>query len=45
VIYWFLKAYERTKKKEEEKPAAPKGPSEVDLLKEIRDELQAQRKA
>jgi len=43
VIYWFLKAYEKTKKKEEAKPAAPKGPSEIDLLKEIRDELKTQR--
>lgn len=39
VIYFVIQSYERTKKKEEEKPAAPSGPSEKDLLKEIRDIL------
>jgi len=39
VIYWLLKGYEKTKKKEEAKPAAPKGPSQEELLIEIRDEL------
>lgn len=43
VIYYFLKAYERTKKKEEAKPAAPAGPTEIDLLKEIRDELKTKK--
>lgn len=37
VVYFILKAYERTKKKEEAVPAAP-NPQEV-LLAEIRDEL------
>ncbi|UOB19279.1 large conductance mechanosensitive channel protein MscL [Abyssalbus ytuae] len=41
-IYVFLKAYERTKKKEE--AAAPAGPSQTDLLMEIRDELKKQNK-
>ena len=39
VIFWLLKGYEKTKKKEEAKPAAPKGPSQEELLIEIRDEL------
>jgi large conductance mechanosensitive channel len=34
-----LKAYEKTKKKEEPAPAPPAGPTEVELLKEIRDLL------
>ncbi|MFD2698055.1 large conductance mechanosensitive channel protein MscL [Mesonia sediminis] len=38
-IFLFLRAYEKTKKKEEAKPAAPKGPSQEELLIEIRDEL------
>ncbi|MCV6629758.1 MAG: large conductance mechanosensitive channel protein MscL [Flavobacteriaceae bacterium] len=38
-IFVLLKAYEKSKKKEEEKPAAPAGPSDNDLLKEIRDLL------
>jgi len=38
-IFMVLKAYEKTKKKEEAKPAAPKGPSTEDLLTEIRDLL------
>ncbi len=38
-IFIVLKAYEKTKKKEEAKPAAPKGPSTEDLLTEIRDLL------
>ncbi len=37
VIYVFLKAYEKTKKKEEAKPAAP--PAQEVLLTEIRDLL------
>ena len=39
VIFWLLKGYEKTKKKEEAKPAAPKGPTQEELLIEIRDEL------
>lgn len=38
-IFVFLKAYEKSKKKEEAAPAAPAGPSEKDLLAEIRDLL------
>lgn len=39
-IYLFLKAYEKSKKKEEAaKPAAPAGPSQEQLLTEIRDLL------
>ncbi|WP_093023387.1 large-conductance mechanosensitive channel protein MscL [Pustulibacterium marinum] len=38
-IYWALKAYEATQKKEEPKPAAPKGPTQEELLIEIRDLL------
>jgi len=38
-IFMVLKAYEKTKKKEEAKPAVPKGPSTEDLLTEIRDLL------
>ena len=42
VIFILLKAYERTKKKEEEKPAPPAGPTETELLVEIRDLLKKQ---
>ena len=39
-IFMVLKAYERTKKKEAEAPAAPVGPTtQEQLLMEIRDEL------
>jgi large conductance mechanosensitive channel len=38
-IFMVLKAYERSKKKEEPKPAAPKGPTQEELLAEIRDLL------
>ena len=39
-IFVLLRAYERTKKKKEApKVAAPKGPSQEELLTEIRDEL------
>lgn len=39
-IFVFLKAYERTKKKEEEAaPAPPAGPTQEELLTEIRDLL------
>jgi len=39
VMFMVVKAVNRMKKKEEPAPEAPKGPSELDLLKEIRDEL------
>ena len=38
-IFLILKAYERTRKKKEAAPAAPKGPTQEELLIEIRDEL------
>ncbi|WP_340067097.1 large-conductance mechanosensitive channel protein MscL [Ascidiimonas aurantiaca] len=38
-IFIVLKAYEKTQKKEEEAPAAPKGPTQEELLTEIRDLL------
>ncbi len=42
VIFIFLKGYEKTKKKKEEAPATPAGPSETELLTEIRDLLKKQ---
>ena len=39
VIFMIVKAYEKTKKKEEAAPEAPKGPSQEELLSEIRDLL------
>jgi large conductance mechanosensitive channel len=41
-IFLLLRAYERTKKKKEAAPAAPKGPTQEELLIEIRDELKRQ---
>ena len=41
-IFLVLRAYERSKKKKEEAPAAPKGPTQEELLVEIRDELKRQ---
>lgn len=38
-IFMVLKAYEKTQKKEEAAPAAPKGPTQEELLAEIRDLL------
>ena len=38
-IYLFLKSYEKSKKKEEEAPAPPAGPTQEELLTEIRDLL------
>ncbi len=38
-VFMLVKGINSLKKKEEEKPAAPKGPTEVELLAEIRDEL------
>ncbi|ETN94784.1 large-conductance mechanosensitive channel protein MscL [Zhouia amylolytica] len=40
-IFIVLKAYEKTKKKKEEAPVAPKGPTQEELLTEIRDLLKA----
>ena len=40
-IFAVLKAYESTQKKEET-PTAPKGPTQEELLMEIRDELRKQ---
>ncbi|NNF19610.1 MAG: large conductance mechanosensitive channel protein MscL [Flavobacteriaceae bacterium] len=39
VLFLIVKAYNNTKKPKEEKPAAPKGPSQEELLIEIRDLL------
>lgn len=43
-IYMVLKAYERSQKKEEEAPAAPAGPTQEELLADIRDLLKKQQK-
>jgi large conductance mechanosensitive channel len=43
-IFLVLRAYERSQKKKEEAPAAPKGPTQEELLIEIRDELKRQNK-
>lgn len=43
-IFMVLKAYEKTKKKEEPAPEAPKGPTQEELLAEIRDLLKQQQK-
>lgn len=39
VLFLIVKAYNKTKKPKKEEPAPPPGPTEIDLLKEIRDEL------
>ena len=39
VMFIIVKAYNKTKKKEEESPAAPAGPTQEELLMEIRDAL------
>ncbi|WP_299675194.1 large conductance mechanosensitive channel protein MscL [uncultured Dokdonia sp.] len=39
VLFMIVKAYNKTKKPVEEAPAADPGPSEIDLLTEIRDAL------
>jgi len=39
VMFMIIKGISKTKKKEAPAPAAPAGPSEIDLLKEIRDAL------
>jgi len=42
VLFLIVKAYNSTKKKEEPKPETPKGPTQEELLIEIRDELKRQ---
>ncbi|WP_378186166.1 large conductance mechanosensitive channel protein MscL [Aquimarina sp. W85] len=42
VIFMILRAYEKTKKKEVAAPEAPKGPTQEEILLEIRDELKKQ---
>lgn len=44
VVFLLVKGYEKTKKKKEEEPAAPAGPTQEDLLAEIRDELKQMNK-
>jgi len=39
VLFMIVKAYNKTKKPKEEAPAEDPGPSEIDLLTEIRDAL------
>jgi large conductance mechanosensitive channel len=39
VLFFIMKAYEKSKKKEEEAPATPAGPTKEELLTEIRDLL------
>ena len=39
VLFMIVKAYNKTKKPKEEAPAAPKGPTQEELLAEIRDLL------
>jgi large conductance mechanosensitive channel len=43
VMFMIIKGINATKKKEEPKPEAPKGPSQEDLLAEIRDLLAKQK--
>ena len=42
VMFMLIKGIEKTKKKKEEAPAAPKGPTQEELLMEIRDALKKQ---
>ena len=39
VLFMMVKGYNKTKKKKEEAPAEDPGPSELDILMEIRDSL------
>jgi len=39
VLFMIVKAYGKVRAKKEEAPAPPSGPTEIDLLKEIRDAL------
>lgn len=43
VLFMMVKAYNKTKKPKEEAPAAPAGPTQEELLIEIRDELRKQK--
>jgi len=42
ILFVVLRAYEKSKKKEVAAPEAPKGPTQEELLIEIRDELKKQ---
>lgn len=42
VLFVIVKAYNKAKKKEEPAPAAPAGPTQEELLAEIRDAIKAQ---
>ncbi|MCT8339293.1 large conductance mechanosensitive channel protein MscL [Flavobacteriaceae bacterium TK19130] len=44
VLFLIVKAYNKTKKPKEPAPEAPKGPTQEELLIEIRDELKKQNK-
>tara|TARA_B100000949_G_C14084277_1_gene367196 strand:+ start:131 stop:547 length:417 start_codon:yes stop_codon:yes gene_type:complete len=44
VLFIIVRAYNKTKKPKEEAPAEPKGPTQEELLTEIRDELKRQNK-
>ena len=44
VLFIIVRAYNKTKKPKEEAPAEPKGPTQEELLAEIRDELKRQNK-
>lgn len=44
VLFLMVKAYARARPKKVEAPAAPKGPTQEELLMEIRDELKRQNK-
>lgn len=44
VLFLMVKAYNKTKKPKEEAPAEPAGPTQEELLAEIRDELKKQNK-
>ena len=44
VLFLMVKAYNKTKKPKEEAPAEPAGPTQEELLAEIRDELKRQNK-
>lgn len=39
VLFMIVRAYAKVRAKKEAAPAPPAGPTEIDLLKEIRDEL------
>ena len=39
VLFMIVKGYSKVRKKKEEAPAPDPGPTELDILKEIRDEL------